>query len=578
MAFLQVLSPQSEGIETTKEILRSLVVAYRSPSIFELALMADLPIDERNDEMAIRSYITRCGAFITVSEDEDQFVSFIDVAAKEHLETYAKDELSLNLNDVQHGIIALRCLDYVRSAFGKEDQHDVPEQDEDAQDTGPDDTTVEDEQNSPPRDQEETAAESNQADDANLSRDQEETAAGSNQVDGAEDLNRDHEEESIQITPSEQGQHVEADVYVLKYPCEFWLEHAKEAPLDLVEEFNLSDDFWGEESSARDAWWSAYGGYEGTSGTTPLHFAASSGYLGLVSHLLDKGRMDDLHKLDSWNYQPLDWACYYGHFDVVQRLVKAGADINTHRQDGDVFPIWLAALRSRLDVVEYLLEHGADTDVQDENLGTPLYVASDNGCVPVVRQLLERKSNVNIAGGLHRRALNAAAYCGHTEIVVLLLQQGVDIDPEEEYEYGSALGAAARKGHNDIVRLLLQKGWNANRKLKRYHSPLVVAATYGHVEVVQALLEHRADVGSRELALEKASKNGKADVVKILLQESHSLRHEKAFLNAASCGRDDVLIKLRTAKRRVLSHYCSKWALIQTPRVQSKAVVRIPSV
>lgn len=102
------------------------------------------------------------------------------------------------------------------------------------------------------------------------------------------------------------------------------------------------------------------------------------------------------------------------------------------------------------------------TDTQDDELGTPLYVVSENGRAPVVHYLLEQGADLNMVGGMHRRPLDADAFFGYTEIVYFLLQHHVKVDPDEEYKYGSALGAAARKGHGDIVQLLLQKGWNVN--------------------------------------------------------------------------------------------------------------------
>ena len=476
-----------------------------------------------------------------MSEDEDQSVAFIDVAAREHLENYAKDELSLHLNDVQHGILALRCLDHVRTTFRNQDQREASEfeQSRETQDSSVERTEIEDAQSSMPTDQEGLLADHAQAvgegeERQNIQEKSTLAELSEHEQDAESETRSDDNDPSA---PEER----EGSMNSLEYPCQFWLEHAKEAPVDLVEEFVLDDDFWAEDSSSRDLWWSAYGGFEGTTGTTPLHFAASSGYLALVNHLLDEGRIDDINSIDSWGYRPLDWACYYGHFEIVQRFVKAGADVNTHGQDGDIYPLWLAVSGSHVDVVEYLLEHRALTNVQDESLGTPLYVAAETGCTSIAGQLLKHGSNVNIVGGLHRRPINAAAYNGHTEIIGSLLQGGTENDPDEEYQYGSALGAASRKGHNDAVKLLLQNGWNVNRKLKKYYSSLVVAATYGHVEVVNSLLEHNADIKSQELALENASKNGKADVVKILLEQPHPLPHEKAFLSAASHGRDDVI-------------------------------------
>ena len=39
------------------------------------------------------------------------------MTAKEHFITHANEELSLALSDLQHGIIALRCLEHVRNVF-----------------------------------------------------------------------------------------------------------------------------------------------------------------------------------------------------------------------------------------------------------------------------------------------------------------------------------------------------------------------------------------------------------------------------------------------------------------------------
>lgn len=683
---MQVLSPQSEGIEYTKEIFRSLILARRSPTIFELALIADLPVEDRNNVLAVKRYITRCGAFVTITEDEFETVEWIDVAAKEHLETYAKEQLSLSLNDVQHGIIALRCLDYVRNNAPMQQEQEgddgqiqdqeesgqanIPANDQDGPELGDEEkqaenfVQAEDEdkgeksegqvyetpsyqnehhQNnfpslngqdheqasrgltystqenlsqkynhqapfpqdysghgypstnypSPPHSQPYGFSSPFQAYDPQVdptqanatqnylpyqpSNDQvKEREEGTEQYSGSgvqnqEGKNFDHhdqedhnqadsnQEKPLQndqqteltnnsSSPSLLGVEEEPGIF-LQYPGEYWLEHAKQAPDDLVEEFNLDDDFWAENSPCRAAWCATYVqsiGLENLADLTPVHIAALSGFLALLDYLLDHERLNEIEKVDSWGFRPFYWACQNGDIYVVRRLAKAGADVNARRLDGNFTALGIAASNSHCEVVRYLLEQGAEVDVQDQDYGTPLYIAAEDGCLPIVRQFLEHRANVNLTGGLHLRPINAAAYSGHLEVVQLLLQKDVEVDPEEEYRYGSALGAAARKGHHDIVRLLLEKGWKTNRKIKIYGSALVAAATYGHVEVVQALLENSLDVTSREQALEIASKNGKTDVVKKLLEHSNYLRHQKAFLHAASYGRDDILELLQT--------------------------------
>lgn len=554
--------------------------------------MADLPVDERNDESALECYVARCGAFVRISEDDFKSVEWIDVAAKEHLETYAKDQLSLSLNDVQHGIIALRCLDYVRKYAPQEVFQDDNEANQSQAESDLGDTADQNlgygertDVNLNPGDEKPDLARSvqgqssenfnyqSQPDQPNhqpsdpeihnnqgqANREEENSSREQASSQGTQNQQNPGQEAPVGLDESQEERPLEAtvdgtetsfpDIYqeppsFLRYPVDYWLEHAKQAPVDLVEEFDLNDEFWSEESSSRDAWWTLYredNGYSGMTGATPLHIAALSSYSALLDHILDNGRINEIQKSDSWGYRPFYWACYSGNIYAVQRLVKAGADINAKRNDGNITALWVASCMGHLDIVKYLLEQNAGVDIQDGSFGTPLYVASENGCVSVVRQLLAAAADVNLFGGLHCKPLNAAAYSGHTEVVELLLAQDVEVDPEEDYRYGSALGAASRKGHAEIVRLLLKKGWDANRKFKTYNSPLDAAATYGHLEVVQALLEANVNIISREQALKTASTYGKTDVVKELLDQSPNLRHQDAFLLAASHGRDDIL-------------------------------------
>lgn len=596
--------------------------------------MADLPLEHRNEETTLKAYVAACGGFVTISEVDDETVEWIDDSAKEHLEAYAKDQLKLTPDDVQHGITALRCLDYVRSTnvVQEAEQHETisaqcqedsargsqPDTDEDKLDYGdseragevPFETEGNEDQTgaqaypSPPQDssykpysyfcqsssaqdykiqsvpvqddsnqgyrvenhqtQEYQAyrPQSNQAQEVHnqIEQDLEKTANGREAQNSMTEQQNDHEQKDLDqeettgevrtpevnstasnTAPSEAAQ--DPGMW-LDYPGKYWLDHAKEAPVDIVEEFDMDDDFWREDSSSRDAWWEHYAkdsDFDGLTSVTPLHIAAISGFSALVDHLLKRGRVEDLQKADSWGCRPFYWACSEGDIYVVQRLLQAGAEVNARSLELNVSALWIAASHGHAEIVGYLLDHHAEIDVQDHHRGTPFYAAVESGHTSIVRQLIERGANINLTGGLHCRPLNAAAYRGDIELVRLLLQKGAEVDPDEPYRYGSALGAAARKGHNDIVRLLLQKGWNANRKAGSYGSALVAAATYGHTKVVQALLEKDPDVTTQELALEIAAKNGKAEVVQKLLEQPQPLRHPKAFLRAASYGHDDIL-------------------------------------
>ena len=516
-----------------------MILAEDAPTLYELALIADLPCEVRNDEDALKRHIRQCGACLTTATDEDgrEAVFWIDVIAKQHLNTYAKEELSLTQNDVQHGVIALRCLEHVRTVYavkGLSQKDDIrpPEQDNLA-------TRASQERDPGAESQIEIGHDldnhdvqlkdgANEA--ANHSTNESTTPS---RVDDADDVSAPHSGTSQQVDSA------------LGYATYHWLAHAMQAPIDVVEEFNLSDEFWTEGSVTRAAWWSEYSKseekYTDVTGINSLHLAALTGYSTLLNHLLEQGRIEELHKIDSSGYTPLSWACYYGDISSVDRLLKAGADLNQRLENGGPSALWVAASYSHTDIVQHLLEHKAEINWQSEDWGTPLYTATSKNGADIVRLLLEHDADVNLKGGWHIRPLNIAAYSGHCEIVQILLQHGSEVNPDDDYRYGSALGAAARGGYADIVRLLLENGWSANQKMKTYHRPLVAAATYGHAKVVQALLENGTEGASQVQALDIASKNGRTDVVKTLSAHRPFLPHQTAFENAATYGRDDVL-------------------------------------
>ena len=60
-----------------------------------------------------------------------------------------------------------------------------------------------------------------------------------------------------------------------------------------------------------------------------------------------------------YNRTPLCWAIKYRHFRIVQILVENGANVNRKVQ-GEWTPVELAIISGCTDIVNYLLEHGAD--------------------------------------------------------------------------------------------------------------------------------------------------------------------------------------------------------------------------
>ncbi len=94
----------------------------------------------------------------------------------------------------------------------------------------------------------------------------------------------------------------------------------------------------------------------------------------------------------SWNgATPLFQASQNGHTEVVQVLVKAGADLNQSFKGAT--PLFQASQNGHAKVVQVLVHAKADLN-QSWNGATPLFQASQNGHAEVV-EILVKKAGAN---------------------------------------------------------------------------------------------------------------------------------------------------------------------------------------
>jgi len=100
-----------------------------------------------------------------------------------------------------------------------------------------------------------------------------------------------------------------------------------------------------------------------------------------------------------------DWPGYFPRGpEIVRLLIDAGADPNALRTDkgsepgpGSETPLHYAASSDDVDVAEALIDGGADIEVPDGSIGTPLDNAIGYACWHVARLLVARGARVDKA-------------------------------------------------------------------------------------------------------------------------------------------------------------------------------------
>ena len=124
-------------------------------------------------------------------------------------------------------------------------------------------------------------------------------------------------------------------------------------------------------------------------------------------------------------FHALGLACFFGHLDSAEYLVKAGAPINAQSHNGlKAAPIQSAAAGGNHKIVKMLLELGADPNIREQGGYTPLHAAAQNGDEEMIRILLYGGADLTIKSGNGKTPLDLAMEAGH-EKATLLLGEGI---------------------------------------------------------------------------------------------------------------------------------------------------------
>jgi len=110
---------------------------------------------------------------------------------------------------------------------------------------------------------------------------------------------------------------------------------------------------------------------------------------------------------------------------------------------------------------------------------------------------------------------------GQTNTVKRLLEKGVNVDLKDK-DGDTLLISAIRRGHLDVAKVLIDSGADLEYHEKRNSwTPLIIAASWGYIDIVNKLIEHKADLNSQgqngDTAMYVACET-KYDVIKLLLE------------------------------------------------------------
>lgn len=186
-----------------------------------------------------------------------------------------------------------------------------------------------------------------------------------------------------------------------------------------------------------------------------------------------------------------------GDFEVVEALLDSGADINT-RDEQNQTALHQAASRGHTPIVKLLLEHGADVNAKNLFGQTPLLVPVYRESLDIAGALLGAGADVDARSELTGQSPLLAVSSGRTKVVEALLEEGADVNLKGESYHETALMLAAIAGNTATVKALLEKGADVKAASTNERTAMMMAEALDHTGVLKLLQEAGAP---RETAL-----------------------------------------------------------------------------
>ena len=263
-------------------------------------------------------------------------------------------------------------------------------------------------------------------------------------------------------------------------------------------------------------------------GETPLHVACRNGHVDVVMELLNHGanvnaenheKECPLVLIDVWELNEdlattiaqkllehganinsqskegstlLSTAATAGNFSLVCKLLKHGADVNLRDKISQT-PLHDA---SNCNIVRELIKHGASINAKDDDGNTPLHIASEHGYIPELKELLRHKASLKIRNNEGYTAIRLASSMGQALVVKEFLEHS--ITAKKQVKKDCALHIAAINGQIEVVMTILEHGLEVDQRDKDYinTTPLHDAVENGHIAIVKLLLIYGADINA----------------------------------------------------------------------------------
>lgn len=137
-----------------------------------------------------------------------------------------------------------------------------------------------------------------------------------------------------------------------------------------------------------------------------LSIACRYQHFDAVKHLLQTNKITVLEEKEGgYDSTPLLIACYEGDLNIVNLLVNYGANVHARNDTGSTC-LYLACYSGHFDIAKRMIECGVDINATNKHIGTPLHTAYHNDRIDIIKLLLDNGADTTIINNQGKLAIN----------------------------------------------------------------------------------------------------------------------------------------------------------------------------
>lgn len=223
-------------------------------------------------------------------------------------------------------------------------------------------------------------------------------------------------------------------------------------------------------------------------GETAIHHAIVIGDAEMLKLIVTAVPQALTQKNISTYEHPLITAVKLQKVPLVKIILDTKTDPNICNKDF-MSPLAVASCLENLEIMELLVNHGAEINLSFPPHGTPLHIVADEGKVDAARKLLRMNIDPNILDSEGTTPLRRAVENKNVEVASLLLKHGANIYIECPGDEMSLLHKAAKRNDVKMMKLLIENGADPYETGIKGGTAMFTAAAHGSCDAVDLLSE-----------------------------------------------------------------------------------------